>query len=201
MTQFPRHLTYGFSIERKGLTPPLVKQVHGSQIVEIPAPLRDGDGVLSRHGLEPIYVFTADCLPVLLASEDPQGPIAALHAGWRGARAGIVGKGIQALTGSGPVHAILGPCILACCFEVKEDFIAAFTETRGDISPFLEDRQGRWYFDLPRFVVERELSELAPALVHREALECTFCSPRRLPSYRRNKETDPRIRSWIQRRR
>src|ERR1700744_6567303 len=90
---------FGFSVEKKGNNPNLIDQVHGTKIVELPqanlpAPL-PADGAWTRQvGLE-IYVFTADCLPVLLWE---RGRISAVHAGWRGTKSGIVRNAVRELS-------------------------------------------------------------------------------------------------------
>lgn len=66
-------------------------------------------------------VFVADCLPVALSGP---GGVAMLHCGWRGLAAGIVAKGAGAV---GATHAAIGPGIGACCYEVGDDVLEAFS--------------------------------------------------------------------------
>lgn len=203
-------IEYGFAIEAKGVTPPLFKQVHGSDIVEISSleargkaaqSPREADGAWSRDAGVPLHVFTADCVPLLFFGPANDDPIAAVHCGWRGAKLGIGRRAVETL---GPLasalHVVLGPAILSCCFEVKHDFVDEFAASGRDITPYLEQREGRLFCDLVRFVREEELRGLPPDHVHLGALRCTVCSTPRLPSYRRDRGTDPRIRSWIARR-
>lgn len=71
-----------------------------------------------------VTVRTADCVPVLL--HDPvRQVVAAIHAGWRGAVAGIVPKTVALLAsrfGTVPkdVRMAIGPSAGACCYEVDE---------------------------------------------------------------------------------
>ena len=53
-------------------------------------------------------VMTADCLPVLLWSDDGR-EIAAVHAGWRGLAAGILEKTGTVRIQTASVHAWVGP--------------------------------------------------------------------------------------------
>ena len=91
-----------------------------------------GDGLYSGPGGRRVGVWTADCLPVLLAS--PSGEhVAALHAGWRGAAAGIVREGVRLLSRDGGVplrdiRAVMGPSIGPCCYEVGPDVWSAVSE-------------------------------------------------------------------------
>jgi purine-nucleoside/S-methyl-5'-thioadenosine phosphorylase / adenosine deaminase len=59
-------------------------------------------------------------------------PLAAVHAGWRGALARIIEKSVgemRRVFGSRPTDllAVLGPSIRACCYEVGPEVVDAFT--------------------------------------------------------------------------
>jgi len=193
---------FGFAVEEKDARPSLFNQVHGAHVIEIRDPCHrtalvnsppDADAAYTfASGLE-IYTFTADCLPVLLYAPT-SGPIAAIHCGWRGARQGIVKKTVDLL--SGELHAVLGPAILDCCFEVKQDFIDAFDM---NIDRFCIRRGRKIFFHLIEFVLETQLLSLKRSHIDTREVRCKYCSSPLLPSYRRNKTTDPRICSWIRR--
>lgn len=73
---------------------------------------------------------SADCLPVLLADVRRRA-VAAIHAGWRGALAGIIEKTVGEMVrlfGSRPgdLIAAIGPSIRACCYEVGDEVENAF---------------------------------------------------------------------------
>ncbi len=76
-----------------------------------------------------LAVSTADCVPVSLI--DPTRPaVAIVHAGWRGAAAGVLERGVAVLmerTGARPgdlfVH--LGPAICGACYEVGPEVFEA----------------------------------------------------------------------------
>jgi YfiH family protein len=191
------NFSFGFSIEPKGATPGLMKQVHSATLIEKNenASDREADGVFSEKEGE-VFVFTADCLPVLFKG---QKKIAAVHAGWRGTKLGIVKAMLSHFASESNLEVILGPCLKQCCFEVKTDFIQEFESARGSISEFLEQRKDKWFFDLVGFVIKRELTGLSSKQINLAHSRCTFCSSPTLPSYRRNKGTDPRIRAWIKR--
>jgi polyphenol oxidase len=196
---------FGFDVEAKADSKPFVRQVHGKTVWEInpdSAPslkIPEADAVLTFESNREIHIYTADCLPVLLFCEDKSIPFAAVHSGWRGAMQGIVREAALKLKSQGrPLQVVFGPCLKACCFEVKEDFIREFETARGSIAAFLESRSGKMFFDLPGFVKAVELESI-PANFHLEDLKCTVCSTSRLPSYRRNKSRDPHLRAWIKR--
>jgi len=120
----------------------------------------EGDAVVTaREGLV-CGALAADCAPVLIA-DGPARLVAAVHAGWRGALAGVVEATVTAMVergGSpGRMVAAVGPCIAPQSYEVGADFMAQFAARdvgyRRFFSPGTtpEKRQ----FDLPGFVLDR----------------------------------------------
>src|SRR5262249_53606317 len=109
----------------------LARQVHGAEVVEAPGPPRatpeadpaEADALVARAPRHAGGVATADCLPILLASED--GACAAVHAGWRGLLAGVIEAALARLDGPA-IEAAIGPAIGPCCFEVGSDVARAF---------------------------------------------------------------------------
>lgn len=85
-----------------------------------------------------LAVRTADCLPILLADSQAR-VLAAVHAGWRGTVAGVVGEAMQAMRklGAHPQRTVasLGPCIGSCCFEINLDIARQLLDRCGiDVS-------------------------------------------------------------------
>lgn len=86
-----------------------------------------------------LVTLHADCQPILMV--DPgtrrRGPVvAAIHAGWRGTVANIVGRAVavmHAVYGSdaADIHVFLGPAIGACCYEVGDEVAAAWRDRGG----------------------------------------------------------------------
>jgi YfiH family protein len=149
------------------------RQVHGAHVrraTEPPGaarPAAEEDGQATTLGDAPALVFVADCLPVLLASEEA---VAALHCGWHGLREGIVAEGVRALRelgARGEIQAAIGPGARPCCYEVGEEVQAAFAEVPGA-------RVGEHNLDLPG-VARHRLAEAGVEAVHDTGL-CTICS-------------------------
>lgn len=195
-------MKYGFTIEAKRATLSCFDQVHGKHLIQIKNPghaeqLRKekppADGAYTFHPDVELSVFTADCLPILFYTSNPDGPIGVVHSGWRGALKGIA-KEMLTVFGENKPKVIFGPCILQCCFEVKEDFVEALKKDGYEISAYVAKRDGKMFFDLPRFVHETQLHGVE---IDTAPMRCTHCSEPQLPSYRRVKGSDPRIRSWI----
>ncbi len=197
-----RYVEYGFSVEKKGETPSLINQVHGAEVVELVSsedPPEDADGVYTLNPSIELHVFTADCLPLVFFGAEETDPIAAVHCGWRGAKLGIVRRAVELLQPiTRDLHVAIGPGILGCCFEVKQDFVDEFQKANRPIKKYIEKRAGKLFCDIARYVTEVELKGVFTKNIHTEELRCTFCTG--LPSYRRDKGTDPRIKGWIRNR-
>jgi YfiH family protein len=142
--------------------------------------------VTDRPGLL-LGVVTADCAPVLL-SDAQSGVVAAAHAGWRGATAGVTDQAIAAMISLGArvdrISAAVGPCLARASFEVGHDFAEELlTEDPDNERFFGEGPQGKPHFDLEAYIVAR----LAAAGIRRiEAMGLdTYALEGRYYSYRR----------------
>jgi YfiH family protein len=167
-----------------------VSQVHGAAVVVVREP-GDGGGVqadalVSDHPASCLAVFTADCAPIALAS--PEGVLGAVHAGWRGLMAGVVGSAAGAMRtlGASRIEAALGPCIHPECYEFSPGDLdraaARFGPTvRGATAT------GWPALDLPE-TVKVSLRAADVELVADEEI-CTACSPRHF-SYRARGERE-----------
>ena len=157
-----------------------VHQVHGSRVVTVgsdPAEGVDADALVAGPGVPgagALAVFSADCPCIALAS--PEGVAGAVHAGWRGLAAGVVGAAVEEMRrlGAGSVTAALGPCIHAECYEFGPADLATVARAVG--GP-VEGRTsaGGLALDLPR-AVTLALEGAGARLVH-DVDVCTACSP------------------------
>lgn len=100
-----------------------LRQVHGGHVVVVDRPGdradEEADAAVTRALDAPLVVMTADCAPVALVSGGGD-VVGVAHAGWRGLAAGVLGRTVDAmhaLGASGPLTAVLGPCIHAECYE------------------------------------------------------------------------------------
>lgn len=159
-----------------------VRQVHGSAVLPATSGLSgEGDGVWSRQPALAVSVVTADCVPILIGGS---GVVAAVHAGWRGIEAGIVGEALSRLEADpAGLTAWIGPAIGLCCYEVGEDVAARIEAAVG----------GRWSSPGPRGRPHLDLVGAVTAQLRRAGLDsirgvsaCTRCQVGRLASYRRD---------------
>jgi YfiH family protein len=197
----------GYDIEKKGDSLPFFQQVHGKTVLELKpssqAPdsisIPEADAGIAYLPLQSVWVYTADCFPILFFTEDPMGPIAAAHAGWRGIKQGIVKETLLSFSSQSRVHVAIGPAIGKCCFSVRNDFIEEWESASLSPQRFCEKSGDRIFFDLWTFLRQRDLASIPDDRIHLDLFRCTACSSPALPSFRREKSANPRIRSWIKR--
>ena len=155
-------------------------QVHGATVYAAdvegrtngrPAPR--ADGAVSAEPDAVLSVLTADCAPVALVAP---GVVGAVHAGWWGLAAGVVEAAVAEVRrrSSGPVQAVLGPCIHPECYEFSPadlDPIAA----RLGAGVVGRTAGGRPALDVPRAV--RLALARAGVTEVTDVDVCTACSP------------------------
>ncbi|PWU24625.1 MAG: laccase domain-containing protein [Candidatus Rokuibacteriota bacterium] len=155
------------------------RQVHGADVrVANPASSGvPGDGLVTTAPRWPLLVFTADCCPVALVLANGTRPaVALLHVGWRGLLAGIAEAGVASLANG--CHAVIGPGIGPCCYEVGEEVAERF-RVRFGARVVRRGRLDLWA------AIERALLAGGAAQVARTDL-CTACHPGLLFSHRRD---------------
>lgn len=96
-----------------------LRQVHGARVFDPVADsthLPEADASVSFVPGIGVSVLTADCAPVVLVGSTG---VAVVHAGWRGAAAGVIEAAASRLRdgGSEPVATVLGPCIQPGAYE------------------------------------------------------------------------------------
>lgn len=179
--------------------PRWLRQVHGTTVAQLgPLPSEDepqADAAVAHLRGTVLAILTADCLPVLLCSDDG-ARIGAAHAGWRGLAAGVLEATVAAMgTPPSRLHAWLGPCIGAASYEVGEEVRAAFVQ--GDAAAcacFVATRPGHWHCDLVG-LARRRLAAAGLVRVHGGGLD-TFTDAR-FYSYRRDGAASGRFASVI----
>jgi YfiH family protein len=214
---------HGFGTRACSPPPGLVRprQVHGTRVVTLRAladgpadtvadPLTEGqadlgeaDAVVSERPAQPIGVVTADCLPVLVATSS--GRVAAIHAGWRGLAAGVIGEALAALVTLAPegiagATAVVGPRIGSGCHEVDAPVVEALTRRfPGAVDRALvATRPGHWQLDLASLACA-DLVRSGISADRIAALDgaCTACDAERFHSYRRDGPRSGRLFHWI----
>ena len=114
-----------------------LKQIHSGIVVDVDDTSAASEAVAGDAGVTALRgvvlaVQTADCVPVLVADVESRA-VAAIHAGWRGTAAGIVKIAVTRIIEKFHIdpkslHAVIGPHIGVCCYEVGEDVVQAMPD-------------------------------------------------------------------------
>ncbi len=164
------------------------RQVHGARVLTASAGERsEADGLVTAAPGRLVGIVTADCVPVLLVARGAR-VAAAVHAGWRGAAAGVLEAALaeMATRGAAPgdVEAAIGPAVGGCCYEVGAEVRDAFEARTGrtTAAAWTAPAGGKYHLDLRRAVA---LLLAAAGVPSTTVLgPCTACTPAYC-SYRR----------------
>lgn len=190
-------------VTEAGPDTPLVaalQQIHSTQAVLLrspvsigPLPQHEGDALVTNHPHTIILVRTADCVPVLLV-DDQTNVVAAVHAGWRGAIAGIVSRTIDVCLTEfdakrDRMRAAIGPSIGPCCYEVDEPVIDPVRSRYPQWGDVLQETvPGKARLDL-KGLIHHQMVEAGLLPDHIGQIDlCTHCRADLFFSYRREGE-------------
>lgn len=119
----------------------IAEQVHKDhiEVVEEPDLYRETDGLITRCRNLVLGIQVADCAAVFVADVENE-IIGVFHAGWRGAAANIVSKGVKIITSMAEnpprFAAYIGPCISVKNFEVGTEVASQFPAGFVDFTSF-----------------------------------------------------------------
>lgn len=164
-------------------------QVHSALAVPVDLPWDEherphADAVVTRRPGLLLGIVTADCAPVLLADRQA-GVVGAAHAGWKGARGGVIESTVAAMEQLGArrsaIRAAIGPCIAQASYEVDARFRERF-DAESQVF-FVAGRPDHFQFDLEGYVASR-LAAARIGMVDRLRLD-TYTLEDRFYSFRR----------------
>lgn len=174
----------------------IMRQIHSADVLcvnsstiydfepEVDAIITDKPGLI-------LGIQTADCVPVLFACRTG-AIIGAAHAGWKGAKAGIVANVVRAMRdlGAQEIVAIIGPSIQQRSYEVSLEYYERFLEDDASYARFFikASSKDKKLFDLPGYV-ESKLIQAGVIDVTRST-DDTYTATEQYHSYRRSCHTD-----------
>jgi polyphenol oxidase len=170
-----------------------VAQVHGAtvRVAGRDDVGSEGDAVIGDDPAWLLAVGAADCLPVLM-HDTATGAAAAVHAGWRGAVAGVAVAAVEALvarygTDPGDLDVWFGPAIRGACYQVGPEVVKAVAAAGGTDATWWRDPgvPGRYRLDVPAFVAAQVLRAGVQPERLRDCGVCTHCDGRTF-SHRRD---------------
>ena len=136
-------------------SPCWLRQVHGSRVIHLDDWTHGikADAAWTDRPSQVACVLAADCLPVLVAERDQAACIAAIHAGWRGLAAGVIGNAIAALpVDPGRLQAWIGPRIGRERYQVGQSVRHALDDYACALEPVGQDQ---WRADLARIATRQ----------------------------------------------
>jgi len=161
------HQVHGADVLVQGSSDPGVRIVHGV------------DGHVTHASGLLLTVSLADCVPIFLV--DPVNrAVGLLHAGWRGAAAGILREGLSAMGEAYGSHmkdmwVHMGPAICGECYEVGPEVHEALG---------LEIPEEPCPVDMRAVLAEQALISGIPPESLTTSLHCTRCGPGEFHSHR-----------------
>lgn len=170
----------------------LADQVHGStiKVVDKPGINQETDGLITTTKGLTLGIQVADCAAVLIADEE-QNVIGAFHAGWRGAVANIIPKGIMKMKSLGGqisnFKAYISPCISEQMFEVGDEVAIQFPEKFVDRLTYKKP-----HIDLKGFIRDQMKKVGIPDSNIEVSPDCTM-QELRFFSYRRERDKAGRM--------
>ena len=147
-----------------------VNQVHGNDVVVIDVEnkihgergLPKADALVTNLRNVAICVITADCSPILFFDAE-RNVIAVAHAGWRGAKLGVIKNTVAEMKklGAKKISAVIGPMIHQKSYEVSSEFLDDFlSEDLANKKFFVtSSKPEKWLFDLPAYIAEKLYAE------------------------------------------
>ena len=156
------------------------RQVHGADVVVVDAETSSGmeaDALVTTAPRVALATFTADCAPIGLVGQGPDGlVIAAVHGGWRGLVGGVVANAAATMRrlGATEVAAAVGPSVHPECYAFSPadlDYVAS--RLNDDVRATTRD--GEPALSIPNAVRSALLS--AGVRLVFDSSECTACSP------------------------
>jgi YfiH family protein len=147
-----------------------VNQIHGNDVAVIDVEnkihgeqeLPKADALVTNLQNVAICVITADCSPILFFDAE-KNVVAATHAGWRGAKLGVIKNTVAEMKklGAKKISAIIGPMIHQKSYEVSQEFLDDFLSENLTNKKFFVTgmKPEKWLFDLPSYVAEKLRAE------------------------------------------
>jgi YfiH family protein len=170
----------------------LMHQTHSDKVVEINKfnyqNKINADAIITKMNSVAIGVLTADCVPIIICDVRNK-IIGCIHAGWKGAFAGIINntiKKVKKLNSSNKIYASVGPCIGEKNYEVDNKFYDKFvSKSRKNKIYFKHKNKSKKLFNLRKFATDKLLElNVKVDQVNKD----TFAEKSNFFSYRRSRK-------------
>ena len=168
-------------------------QTHSSKVIVINKKNKNfkrfySDALITKMKDIALGVVTADCVPIILYDIKNQ-IIGCVHAGWKGAKSGIIEntiKRFRKLNSKNKIFASVGPCIGQKSYEVDINFYKRFvSKSKKNSVYFVKKNNNKKLFNLRKYVNDK-LIKLNVKVDH--VKHDTFREKNRFFSYRRSQK-------------
>ncbi len=141
----------------------LMNQTHSNKVIIITKKNKNlkkfnSDALITKLKGVALAVVTADCVPIILYDIKNQ-IIGCVHAGWKGASAGIIEntvKKFKKLNSKNKIFASIGPCIGKKSYEVDINFYKKFIiESKRNTKYFVKKNNVKKLFNLRKYVNDK----------------------------------------------
>jgi YfiH family protein len=151
------------------------------------------DAMVTQHPDLILGSDSADC-PIVLLADEKAKVIGLAHAGWKGAKAGILEATLEKMCSLGArveqIAAAISPCIAQASYEVSPDFYQQFlSENAFNQTYFKTTPEQAYFFDLLNYVKDR-LKHLKLTTISSEVAFDTYTDEKRFFSCRRAKHRE-----------
>lgn len=190
-----------------------IKQIHSDQIVISSETSHKketfGDGMICNNFNQNLWIYTADCMPILIADKKNKF-VAAIHCGRKGLEKKIIIKLIKLLKTLGcnknSLLVAIGPTISSKKYVLNKDLFYKFNKKVNPSNTYLNDFEQKNYYqinsenkielDLKKFAYFQLLAENIHSKNIDISNKCTYSLYNEFHSYRKTK-TNKRQWSFI----
>ncbi len=164
-------------------------QIHGNLVIKASSKKTKADGHFSKDSNTPLFIQTADCLPVFISQKET---ITAIHIGWRGLMKKIFSEATKEINSIKDSKVFIGPHIHKTSFQLNEEFtknllsphnLSLKTATKLELITQSLDKRNHYYIDL-KGILKREINSIEKVEVQESPIN-THTSPFHY-SHRRN---------------
>lgn len=143
----------------------VVKQVHSTIALAVDKSWvldkePEADAMVTTTPNLVLGIQTADCVPILFVDHQAK-VIGAAHAGWRGARHGIIENTVDLMVAMGAtltnIHSLIGPCIRQESYEIGPEFYNDFIDEQPSNNKYFINsvKSNHFMFNLPLYVYDK----------------------------------------------
>jgi len=193
-------ISRALSIEKQKIYLPIQKHTNKVLVLDSDLSPKIADAVITNARDILLGVQVADCVPILVCDKK-NSVVGAVHAGWRGAAAGILKRTIETMSGrfkSMPenIKIAIGPSIRWCCYHVGYDVLEAVVKATGRGEYHMQKGEALC-LDLATANKYQAIAAGIPEGNIWMSDECTYCYPDKFYSYRHAKGTTGRQAGFI----